>query len=30
MNPYEAIFQNVLEGNEQGVLDACRDLLDRG
>ena len=30
MNPYDAIFQNVLEGNEQGVLDACRDLLDRG
>ena len=30
MNPYDAIFQNVLEGNEQGVLDACRDLLDQG
>ena len=30
MNPYDAIFQNLLEGDEQGVLDACRDLLDRG
>ena len=30
MNPYEAIFQNVMDGNEQGVLAACQDLLDRG
>ena len=30
MNPYEAIFQNTLDGNEQGVLAACRELLDEG
>ncbi len=30
MNPYEAIFQNTLDGNEQGVLAACRELLDQG
>ena len=30
MNPYEIIFQNVMEGNEQGVLAACRQLLDQG
>jgi len=30
MNPYEAIFQNVMEGNEHGVLTACQELLDHG
>ncbi len=30
MNPYDAIFQNTLDGNEQGVLAACQELLDQG